>query len=97
MSLRGQLEERGFAITAPLLGGGECAALADLFDGGLFRSTIDMARHRFGDGRYRYFDHPLPGEIEALRAAFYGHLASIAYERACARDHSALWTRLAAW
>ncbi len=20
-----------------------------------------MARHRFGDGRYRYFDHPLPG------------------------------------
>ena len=26
-----------------------------------------MARHRFGDGRYRYFDHPLPDTIGALR------------------------------
>ena len=41
--------------------------LADLFDGGRFRSTIDMARHRFGDGRYRYFDHPLPEAIAELR------------------------------
>ena len=30
-----------------------------------------MARHRFGDGRYRYFDHPLPDTIAALRSAFY--------------------------
>jgi len=75
---RAQLDERGFAITEPLLSGSECADLADLFDRGRFRSTIDMARHRFGDGRYRYFDHPLPGEIDALRTSFYGHLAPIA-------------------
>ena len=37
-----------------------------------------MARHRFGDGRYRYFDHPLPDPIPALRAGFYAHLAPIA-------------------
>ena len=43
--------------------------LAALFDGGRFRSTIDMARHRFGDGRYRYFDHPLPGHDRARCAA----------------------------
>jgi hypothetical protein len=73
-----QLDDRGFAITAPLLEGHECDALADLFDGGRFRSTIDMARHRFGDGRYRYFDHPLPDTIAALRGAFYPHLAPIA-------------------
>jgi hypothetical protein len=30
--------------------------LAGRLDDGCFRSTIDMARHRFGDGRYRYFD-----------------------------------------
>lgn len=76
--LRAQLDERGFAVTAPLLEGDECAALADLFDGGTFRSTIDMARHRFGDGRYRYFGHPLPEAIGALRGAFYAHLAPIA-------------------
>jgi hypothetical protein len=76
--LGGQLDSRGFAITEPLLEGHECDALANLFDGGRFRSTIDMARHRFGDGRYRYFDHPLPDTIAALRAAFYPHLAPIA-------------------
>ena len=55
-----QLDERGFAVTEPVLSAEECVELADLFDGDGFRSTIDMARHRFGDGRYRYFAHPLP-------------------------------------
>jgi hypothetical protein len=76
--LQRQLDDRGFAITERLLDGAECAALSDLFDGGRFRSTIDMARYRFGDGRYRYFDHPLPPEIAELRAALYGRLAPIA-------------------
>jgi uncharacterized protein len=62
-ALRGQLDARGFAVTDEVLDAGECEELADLFDGGRFRSTIDMARHRFGDGRYRYFDHPLPDPI----------------------------------
>jgi hypothetical protein len=61
-----------------LLSPAECDELAGLFDGGRFRSTIDMARHRFGDGRYRYFDHPLPETIAALRSSFYRHLAPIA-------------------
>ena len=68
--LRHQLDKRGFAVSAPVLSEAECADLADLFDGGRFRSTIDMARHRFGDGRYRYFDHPLPEPIAELRSAF---------------------------
>ena len=76
--LREQLDDRGFAITRPVLKPAECADLSDLFDGGRFRSTIDMARHRFGDGRYRYFDHPLPEPIAALRAAFYPRLAPVA-------------------
>jgi hypothetical protein len=76
--LRAQLDERGFAVTPPVLEPAECRELADLFDGGRFRSTIDMARHRFGDGRYRYFDHPLPDPIAQLRGAFYDRLAPIA-------------------
>ena len=76
--LRAQLDDRGFAITPPVLEPAECSDLSDLFDGGRFRSTIDMARHRFGDGRYRYFDHPLPEPIAALRAAFYRRLAPVA-------------------
>ena len=76
--LRDQLDSMGHAITVPLLDADETSELADLFDGGRFRSTIDMARHRFGDGRYRYFDHPLPATIAELRTSFYRHLAPIA-------------------
>jgi uncharacterized protein len=77
-ALTERLDTTGHAVTAPLLDAGECAGLAALFDGGRFRSTIDMARHRFGDGRYRYFDHPLPDAVAQARAGFYPHLARIA-------------------
>ncbi|HTX11567.1 MAG TPA: 2OG-Fe(II) oxygenase [Solirubrobacteraceae bacterium] len=77
-TLTGQLDAAGYAITPALLAPDECDELAELFDGGRFRSTIEMARHRFGDGRYRYFDHPLPDTIAALRASFYPHLALVA-------------------
>jgi hypothetical protein len=77
-ALGARLDERGFAVTEPVLDGDECAELAALFDAGRFRSTVDMARHRFGDGRYRYFDHPLPAPIGELRSAFYAHLAPVA-------------------
>lgn len=77
-TVAGELDQHGFAITQPLLSVAECDALADLFEDDRFRSTIDMARHRFGEGRYRYFSHPLPDQIESARASFYEHLAPIA-------------------
>jgi hypothetical protein len=77
-ALASELDEQGFAVTAPVLTVEECEALANLFDGDGFRATIDMARHRFGDGRYRYFAHPLPESIEGARVGFYEHLAPIA-------------------
>ena len=73
-----QLDEQGHAITPAILDPGECAELASLFEAGRFRSTIDMARYRFGDGRYRYFEHPLPEMVAALRSSFYPYLAPIA-------------------
>jgi hypothetical protein len=77
-ALTEQLDDRGFAITDTLLDPEECDRLSGLFDGGEFRATVDMARHRFGDGRYRYFGHPLPEQIADLRGSFYRHLAPIA-------------------
>jgi hypothetical protein len=77
-ALREQLDSRGYAVTGPVLTDQEAEGLAGLFDDGRFRSTIDMARHRFGDGRYRYFDHPLPELIETARERFYAHLAPVA-------------------
>jgi hypothetical protein len=57
----------------------ECGTLVRLFaDGTAFRSTVDMARHRFGRGEYRYFAHPLPPLVDALRADLYAHFAPVA-------------------
>jgi len=77
-TLTDQLDEHGFATTSRVFTGAECRELAGLFDGDGFRSTIDMARHRFGDGRYRYFAHPLPELIQGARRSFYEHLAPVA-------------------
>ncbi len=72
------LDERGFALTPPVFTAEECEALVGLFDEDGFRSTIEMARHRFGDGRYRYFAYPLPPLVAGARGAFYEHLAPVA-------------------
>ncbi len=73
------LEEVGCALTAPLVGPAECRRIAGRYDeAALFRSTIDMARYRFGAGQYRYFGYPLPDVVAELRAAFWPHLLPIA-------------------
>jgi uncharacterized protein len=77
-AIASHLDQRGFAITVPILSAQECREVADLFDGEGFRSTIDMGRHRFGEGRYRYFAHPLPAVIEGARVGLYEHLAPVA-------------------
>jgi uncharacterized protein len=73
-----RLDRDGFAATGPLLTPEECDRLAALYDTAAFRTTVDMARHRFGAGEYKYFAAPLPGEVARLRSALYPHLAGIA-------------------
>jgi hypothetical protein len=74
-----RLDAAGHAIVPGLLTAAECAALAGTFaDDRRFRTTVDMARHRFGVGRYRYFAEPLPPLVAALRAHAYRALAPLA-------------------
>jgi uncharacterized protein len=74
-----ELDERGVAVTPPLLSADECAAVIELFDrDDVFRSTVVMARHAFGEGRYRYFADPLVPLVGALRTALYPPLARLA-------------------
>jgi hypothetical protein len=73
------LDEDGHARTAGVLTPAECDALADLFDDErLFRSRVDMARHRFGVGEYKYFRRPLPPLVAELREHAYPPLAAVA-------------------
>lgn len=81
-----EVDEHGCALLPALLDPAECAAIADLYDDeSRFRSTIDMARYRFGAGQYRYFREPFPHPVDGLRRALYPRLLPIA------RDW---WTRL---
>lgn len=50
-----EVDEYGCALLPRLLTKVECADIAALYDEpDRFRATIDMARHRFGRGQYRF-------------------------------------------
>jgi hypothetical protein len=73
------LNERGYALSGPLLHADECASLAAIYNHReRFRSRIEMARFQYGVGEYRYFAQPLPALVVELRAALYRRLAPIA-------------------
>jgi hypothetical protein len=73
------LRSRAWARLGVRLRHEECEALIELYDrDDLFRSRVDMARHRFGEGDYKYFARPLPALVEELRARAYPPLAAIA-------------------
>ncbi|MCI0549157.1 MAG: 2OG-Fe(II) oxygenase [Candidatus Rokubacteria bacterium] len=69
----------GHATTGVLLDADGCAGLRALYgDDRRFRSRVDMARFRFGEGEYKYFAEPLPPVVATLRAHAYARLAPIA-------------------
>ncbi|MGW2916576.1 2OG-Fe(II) oxygenase [Streptomyces angustmyceticus] len=91
-ALAEELDALGCALTPRLLDPADCRALAALYDDpARFRSTVDMARHRFGSGEYRYFADPLPEPVRALREAFYPHLLRIARDWANRLGRPAPW------
>ncbi len=80
-ALKAELDANGCAILQELLTPGECREIAALYpQEEHFRSHIDMARHGFGRGEYRYFRYPLPKLVADLRAALYSRLAPVANE-----------------
>lgn len=77
--LSADLDEHGFATIDKVMDEDECRAIAQLYgDDRRFRSHIVMARHGFGRGEYKYFSHPLPEIVSALRTALYARLAPLA-------------------
>jgi uncharacterized protein len=69
------------ALLPRLLTSAEAARLRKLYaNDELFRATVDMERHRYGAGQYRYLQAPYPEPIEALKQALYPRLLPIARE-----------------
>jgi uncharacterized protein len=73
------LDADGYAVVPKLLGADDRRTLMRLWDDPQrFRSTVDMARFRFGSGEYRYFANPLPPIVARLRKDAYRQLAPVA-------------------
>lgn len=74
-----ELDEDGGALLPQLLDPAEAAEIRGMYGRDeVFRSTVDMGRHRFGRGEYRYFQTPYPEPIERLKQALYPRLLPIA-------------------
>ena len=90
--IRAELDSYGGALLPALLTPEEAGEIRDLYDEpGRFRSTVNMGRHRFGEGEYRYFAAPYPEPVERLKQALYPRLLPIA------RDWWAKLGRAAPW
>ena len=91
-AVRADLDSYGCGLTGPLLTPAEAAGIAALYtDDARFRATVNMQRHRFGEGEYRYFAEPFPAPVTALKQALYPELVPIA------RDWWARLGREAPW
>lgn len=79
LRLTDELDAQGCARLPALLSKSECDAMRALYEQEqLFRSRIEMARHGYGRGEYKYFDYPLPPLVGELRASLYAPLVALA-------------------
>jgi uncharacterized protein len=79
--VRRQLADRGYAVIRRLVDHATSDEIVAKFDDDhRYRSTIDMKRHGFGVGTYRYYGYPLPTEVDDLRCSLYAVLAPLANE-----------------
>ena len=91
-AITAEVNSLGGALLPELLTPREAAQIRGLYDqAGRFRSTVNMGRHRFGEGEYRYFKTPYPEPVERLKQALYPRLLPIA------RDWWAKLGRRAPW
>lgn len=77
--IKSALWSDGYAIVPDVLTPAQAAELiAGYGDDAAYRSTIDMQRHNFGRGEYRYYRTPLPPVVQRLRETWYEALAPVA-------------------
>jgi hypothetical protein len=92
-AIREALDICGYWVSPPLLDESTCGRIAQFYDAAdvAFRSTVTMARYGFGQGEYKYFAHPLPKIVTALRQSVYERLAPVANHWSVRWGHEAEW------
>ena len=91
-AITAEINSLGGALLPELLTPGEAEQIRGLYEHAeYFRSTINMGRHRFGEGEYRYFKTPYPEPIERLKQALYPRLLPIARDWAAKLGRPAPW------
>jgi uncharacterized protein len=74
-----EVNEKGYALVSQFLPNQYCEELIGEYDNSdLYRKTITMERHGFGQGQYKYFKYPLPDLIQTVRRAIYPKLTPVA-------------------
>jgi hypothetical protein len=87
-----ELDSTGVSPLGSLLEPVECDQIRDgFYDDSRYRSTVDMTRHRYGSGVYRYFAAPLPRLVDDLRHALWPRLLPVARDWAARRGTPAPW------
>ena len=88
-----EVNEYGGALLPQLLSAEEAGQIRSLYDDqtGVFRTTVDMGRHRFGEGQYRYFNAPYPEPVDRLKQALYPRLLPIARDWWGKLGREAIW------
>ena len=78
-AITAEVNEHGGTLLPRLLTDAETETIRSLYtDDANFRATVNMSRHRFGSGEYRYFELSYPEPVERLKQALYPRLLPIA-------------------
>lgn len=73
------MNAKGYASIPGVLAPELCEELmANYFATDIYRKSIVMERHGYGQGQYKYFNYPLPPVVQQLREAVYPNIAPIA-------------------
>jgi len=72
------LDCQGYALIKEFINGHQCKTLRKGYNQRtLYRKTVNMERHSFGIGEYKYFQYPLPTLIQTIRENVYPYLVPL--------------------
>lgn len=78
-SITDKMHTKCYAIIPNLLSDDECEMLKSEYNNSnAYRKTVVMKRYRFGMGKYKYFNYPMPDLIQQNRTNIYQYLVLIA-------------------